>query len=824
MKKPRELKVLSREWAEIPSKNYDFAERAACAECGLWTKCLGEVRFALPLPPSHSPCSVALVVDHPLNPDQRTRLGRLVRKAGLEPDECAVIPALRCLPTGRVSMKQIRACRPFLLRALLELKPRYVIGLGEQAAKALANDGACGSIAYLRGKCLEIEGIDASVWVTYSPSASEHSSHDYTPRVIEDLSRPVMPITPWPKLSVVRADCVAIDSEFSQSEGGKIYSLALATRTEAENVEPKDAPVHLQRVSAIIGHSIAEDITTLVKLGAAKEEWVQGYNCWDSLLLARMADENRGKGNYGVEALLRSGHNVDPWKHKTEEYGVDPKDWPTDLMEERCRLDAWASYVVAQDFWSHAKGPVRLAHRIALALKRVELAGMFVDMEAFGSFARKVKRQATKLKRELQVIAKSYGMEAFEPTNDYQIRELVYERMKLPVSRMTDKGVPAVHERALKDFKDQHQYFESQLAFNKADKLISTYCESLRDKLEPAKPATVDGVPVMWLPTRINPLGARTGRRSSGANPFEHVDESGVNYQNWPKAFRPVVRSRFRGGVITDNDYSKLEIILMGWYSGEEELVRFFTESKNGYIEVGRNLFGKEVQEGTNDYRVMKSIILGVQYNMKDWKLAEDLRDKAGVMLGSTWDDHLAEAGQLRAKYLDRFPGIRRFQRACIEEVHRDGQVVGALGQTRRLLLPPEPPRSERLAHKMWRRQVGHIENEACNFKIQWLASLVTGTAMLDVESRLLYEAGLTYTEYHTALLEKRWPRMPLLVNEVHDDLVFDIPSQRRDHDVELIHTTMEELPTLRRLIPDLADLPIKVDTKIGQVWGLAEH
>lgn len=48
-------------------------------------------------------------------------------------------------------MKQVRACRPYLLRVIAALKPKYVLAMGATALRALKNDGVT-NITRGRGK------------------------------------------------------------------------------------------------------------------------------------------------------------------------------------------------------------------------------------------------------------------------------------------------------------------------------------------------------------------------------------------------------------------------------------------------------------------------------------------------------------------------------------------------------------------------------------------------------------------------------------------------------------------------------------------------
>ena len=141
--------------------------------------------------------------------------------------------------------------------------------------------------------------------------------------------------------------------------------------------------------------------------------------------------------------------------------------------------------------------------------------------------------------------------------------------------------------------------------------------------------------------------------------------------------------------------------------------------------------------------------------------------------------------------------------------------MTNALGQKRRLPLPPEPPRSEKEAYRKWCKYRAHVVNQAINGPIQGLASYVTGAGMIDLERRFLEEYKLSYEEYHVRLMEKRWPTMPLLCIEVHDDLVLDIPGKLAEKTTPVVHEVMSEVPSLRAILSDL-NVTLKIETNIG--------
>jgi DNA polymerase I-like protein with 3'-5' exonuclease and polymerase domains len=114
------------------------------------------------------------------------------------------------------------------------------------------------------------------------------------------------------------------------------------------------------------------------------------------------------------------------------------------------------------------------------------------------------------------------------------------------------------------------------------------------------------------------------------------------------------------------------------------------------------------------------------------------------------------------------------------------------------------------------------LQNSAINAPIQGLASDITGSALIDVESAILQEYHISLWDYHYALYDKQWPDIPILINEVHDDLVVDYPNtdaKRHKRDVELVVETMKQVRSLRKLVPSF-DLVLNVEAQVGKYWG----
>ncbi|MGL5935299.1 MAG: DNA polymerase [Cetobacterium sp.] len=649
--------------------------------------------------------------------------------------------------------KQLRACRPFFVELIQRRKPEYVLAFGDVALRYATDNGKLKNITENRGRSFMVPGCEETnthVYCTYDADSIIDGAFHNRGRVEEDLRRVReggLPSLSQPRAGICKASEVGVDTEFMPD--GKVITLSVsdahasACSDVSESATTKRLLSRISTARTFVGHQVTVDLDSVIRL--AKQHalnikplkgWLQGKNILDTIALARMVDENRPKGGYKLENLLRSSHHTPVWKQDdrvTDE--SDPSSWPKDYRVERCRLDAWASSVLAEELRPHAKGPIELTHRIIQTLRRIYHTGAYVDLRYTKKITGEFFADASKAKRKLLGFASSYGMTEFSPTNDNHLRELLFEHCGLVASEKTKTtGVASVNKTFLKN-NAKSEVVKTLLEFNTADKRHSTYGLGL------AKKFLVTGDPrFAMLRFRVNPLGARTGRRASDK----------PNAQNWPKDVRKIIVSRFNDGVIADNDYSKLEVILFAFIAREWKLLEFFLEG-NGYIAVGKELFNKEVKEDTDEYRSVKSVVLGVQYGMGAYKLAYQLWNNVGVKLSSDWEEHVELASRIRQKYLDKFPGIPRYIWNQKRALLRDHQVSSLTGRVRHLTCPygEDTP------------GFGHLLNQAINFPIQCHAVgtkiLTEDLRWIPVEALNVGDTLLAFDEHRAPYQRRKW-------------------------------------------------------------------
>lgn len=733
-------------------------------------------------------------------------LGAQSGKTGcpISPTQAAYVCALRC-GNGGMTARSGKACAPFLDTVLKKLGAKYVILLGD-AYKSYRKNWSPVNVNDVLGVNVAMYG-ERAAYVYYAPTDPAFTRaglYREIRRCTEDVKTP-----PSPELHLSGPLAqVGIDTEF---EGAVCYTLAVST---PQSVVVADEHGHLapgtlsavwdlalsyvRNATTLIGHNIYVDIDHLVRKGVCREEWARGIDVIDTYLYARMADENLGVGAYGVEALLRRYFRVDGWKHETDVIDpTKPSTWPTDMRMRRCANDAWATVVLAEFLAPLVRGPVTFTHQIAATLHRLRYTGVAIDTVGLDQLRRSLEDTRSKALHQLVLCAAQYGIYGFRPTNDSHVRSLLYDKIGLQPIATTPSGKYSVAKDALISYQ-HHPVVSLLLEYNEADRSLSVL-EGEKGVVTNLR-SVANGVEI--LPVNIWPLQAKTARRSS----------TSPNMQNWKQDMRKLVRSRWDGGSILDVDYRSLEPRILGTVANDQRYLAYFLDGR-GYLGIATDVWGREVEKGTPEYRTVKEVVLGTNYGAGPKTIGKKLWYELDTKLAPTYAQHLTAVRRLQDKYLTVFSGIQRYMEQQERILLRHQYVQTATGRIRHLPCPEgrETP------------GFGHLLNMAYNYPIQSLASDITGGALVDVERVILAQCGLTYVEFYARLLDamdgkSEYPRIPLIVNEIHDELVFDLPPGNECM-VELITETMKQSLSFNEV--SSTHVPLDVEFVVAPTWGI---
>ena len=349
--------------------------------------------------------------------------------------------------------------------------------------------------------------------------------------------------------------------------------------------------------------------------------------------------------------------------------------------------------------------------------------------------------------------------EEFNLNSTQQLREILFEKLGLPVIKKTKTG-PSTDASVLEELASMGHDLPTQLLeYRQLEKLRNTYVDALPRLVNPETGR---------IHTSFNQTVAATGRLSS----------SDPNLQNIP--IRTELGREIRKGFVAEEghlffgaDYSQVELRILAHFSGDEAFVHAFNEGIDVHKQTASVIFGTDLDQVTPEMRSRaKTINFATLYGQGDFSLARQL------------DVSRDEARSFIEEYFLRFSGVRAFLDQQINLAREEGYVETLSGRRRYV---PE------IHAKNWNvRQFG--ERIAQNTPIQGTAADLIKVAMIRIQK----------------LLEDRFPTSKLLL-QVHDELLLEVP----EADVDEVGTMVtEEMEGAMEL-----NVPLAVDSGVGDSW-----
>jgi DNA polymerase-1 len=272
--------------------------------------------------------------------------------------------------------------------------------------------------------------------------------------------------------------------------------------------------------------------------------------------------------------------------------------------------------------------------------------------------------------------------------------------------------------------------------------------------------------------TSYNQAVAATGRLSSSDPNLQNIPIRTELGRQIRRAFVP----RDPDNLFLSADYSQVELRLLAHLADDPGLQAAFRDGADVHRRTAALIAGVEESAVTADMRSRaKAINFGVIYGMG----ARALARQTGVTV--------REATAFIERYFATYPRVRGFIESTREAARRHGWVQTMLG--RRRLLPDITSTDPRTR--------SFQERVAVNTPIQGTAADLVKLAMLRIQSAL--DAGDTGA---------------LLLLQVHDELVLEVPRARVGEVKELVREGMEGALALT--------VPLVVDIHTGADWAEA--
>jgi DNA polymerase-1 len=386
---------------------------------------------------------------------------------------------------------------------------------------------------------------------------------------------------------------------------------------------------------------------------------------------------------------------------------------------------------------------------LAPVLFRMEQAGVRIDTAVLDGLS---KRFAIELERVGERIFSLAGCR-FNINSPKQLGEVLFTHLGLPAPAIRGKGkAVSTAQDVLEQLAGQNEVPRLVLEFRHLSKLKSNYIDAL--------PLLADSN--SRVHTTFQAAATATGRLSS-VNP---------NLQNIPirTELGREIRAAFTaapGTQLLSADYSQIELRLLAHFSGDPLLVKAYAENIDIHAMTASEVFGVPIENMDKETRNRaKAVNFGIVYGISPFGLAAQL----GIPQ--------QEARAYIDRYFARYQGVRAFIEKTLEATRREGSVRTLFGRMR-----PIPDIESRNPN-----QRGFAERTAINTPLQGTAADLIKLAMIAID-RKLTEQGL----------------QTRMVLQVHDELLFEVPTDETAAIETLVRTQMEGVVALS--VPLVADL-----------------
>ncbi|OOF64244.1 DNA polymerase I [Rodentibacter sp. Ppn85] len=535
-----------------------------------------------------------------------------------------------------------------------------------------------------------------------------------------------------------------------------------------------DAPQTLEKTTALaalkpilenadikkVGQNIKYDLTILARNNIN----VQGV-AFDTMLESYVLDST-GRHNMDDLAKRYLGHQTISFediagKGKNQ---LTFNQIPLEQAAEYAAEDADVTMKLQQVLWQKLQQTpslVTLFEEIELPLlsilSRMERTGVLIDSDALFMQSNEIATRLTALE------ARAYELagQIFNLASTKQLQEILFDKLGLPVLQKTPKGAPSTNEEVLEELAYSHELPKVLVEHRGLSKLKSTYTDKLPQMVDPSTGR---------VHTSYHQAVTATGRLSSSDPNLQNIPIRNEEGRRIRQAF--IARE---GYSVVAADYSQIELRIMAHLSQDQGLINAFAQGKDIHRSTAAEIFGVPLDEVTSEQRRnAKAINFGLIYGMSAFGLSRQLSIPR------------ADAQKYMDLYFQRYPGVQTFMQDIRDKAKAQGYVETLFG--RRLYLP------DINAGNAMRRK--GAERVAINAPMQGTAADIIKRAMIKLDEFVRHEPDID------------------MIMQVHDELVFEVRSEKVEFFSKLIKQNME---TAAELV-----VPLIVDIGVGKNWDEA--
>ena len=387
----------------------------------------------------------------------------------------------------------------------------------------------------------------------------------------------------------------------------------------------------------------------------------------------------------------------------------------------------------------------------------MEAEGIKLDTGALKEFSGDLEKAITKIDKEIQKLAGT----PFNISSPKQVGEILFEVLKITEKpKKTKTGQYATGEDVLSKLENKHPIVAKILQYRELVKLKNTYVDTLPELVNKRSGR---------IHTSYNQVVAVTGRLSSDNPNLQNIPIRTELGKEIRKAFIP----RDKDFVLLSADYSQIELRIIAELSKDEAMIEAFKSGQDIHQATAAKVYSVDPDKVTADQRRnAKMVNFGIIYGISAFGLADRLNIPR------------AEAKTIIENYFQKYPGIKDYMDAAVENARSKGYVETIMGRKRYLRDINSNNQTVR----------GFAERNAINAPIQGSAADMIKIAMINIQKDMV--------------AKKMRSKMLL---QVHDELVFDAHKT----EIDALKTLVEKRMTTAIKM----DVPIEVGMGTGKNW-----
>ena len=506
-----------------------------------------------------------------------------------------------------------------------------------------------------------------------------------------------------------------------------------------------------------VGQNIKYDFIVLKNEGVQ----LQGI-AFDTMLASYLLNPSSRAHNMDALALEYLGHTTIKYKDvvgtASKEIGFD--EVQIDRATEYAAEDADITWRLYEKLSSLLKGDdLKIFEKLELPLLEVlgdmELQGMALDKPHLQKLSQRIHLLLTEQEKEIYELAG----EQFNINSPKQLSVILFEKLELPVIKKTKTGY-STDVSVLEELSAEHELPEVILLYRQLAKLKSTYVDALQEEIF-GKTVRVH--------TSFNQSVAATGRLSS-SNP---------NLQNIPirTEMGREIRKSFiaeKGNKILSADYSQVELRVLAHMSEDDSLIDAFINGEDIHTRTAVEIFGTTAERlDAQARRMAKAVNFGIVYGLSAFGLSRQLKIFP------------KEAKKFIDKYFELYKNVKIYMERTVEDARDIGYTLTLMNRKRYL---PDLSSKNRQAREA-------AERIAINSPVQGSAADLIKLAMINLDRKIAQKK-----------LNSR------MILQVHDELLFECPSEEEEVMRALVKKEMEEVMALK--------VPLVVDIGWGDNWN----